>query len=556
MAFDIGDVARVRASDGFKRLFPHLEASKIKDTVQTEVMVTMCNLVQFAFGSYKDPEVKGLTEHTLDNQQIQYLSYEFADNAYEGVLKIHLKEANNVIVSDIGWGNLSDPYILFSSGTTCIKSEVIKDTRHPVWNSTQYLPLRKHHIRSDFDGKLSVALFDDDTHQGPLLWRTIANYLDQDDFLGSAEIDLERLKDPGVHTFELELKNGNGSTEDGMTVTFSTEFITFQKACEELGMPRESSDWMPPAETPTGVGCAKSTNESWMSELSRLCRYPFAFIHVPSTDTQAWLYVNRNSKSILVAFRGTETNKIKDVVLDLTAYPTKPGPACDEVYILKPTDALKYEDIRLHSGFLTGYNSVREAILQVVYDITQWEKDWNICITGHSLGGALATLCAFEFSNRRNEQGGGPVIGMMNFGAPRVGNKAFAHIYNNTVLYSFRVVDREDIVHLIPPFYTHTAKELLCFPDGEVFVEGVSMKELDPALLFTNTREVEVEREDAGSLEEIFQTYGRQLDGIVEKHLSKNYFSIISTAVTKFLHRTEKKDPESPTAVNAISPRI
>lgn len=46
----------------------------MKDPIQTEVMVTMCNLVQFAFGSYKDPEVKGLTEHTLANQQIQYLS--------------------------------------------------------------------------------------------------------------------------------------------------------------------------------------------------------------------------------------------------------------------------------------------------------------------------------------------------------------------------------------------------------------------------------------------------------------------------------------------------
>lgn len=66
------------------------------------------------------------------------------------------------------------------------------------------------------------------THQGHLLWRTIANYLYQDDFLGSAEIDLGTLKEPGVHTFELELENGKGSTEDGMTVTFSAEFMTFQ----------------------------------------------------------------------------------------------------------------------------------------------------------------------------------------------------------------------------------------------------------------------------------------------------------------------------------------
>ena len=79
---------------------------------------------------------------------------------------------------------------------------------------------------------------------------------------------------------------------------------------------------------------------------------------------------------------------------------------------------------------------------------------------------------------------------MMNFGAPRVGNAAFARIYNDTLLETFRVVDQNDVVHLVPPFYTHTAKELLCYKNGEVFVEGVDLTELDNTVLTLRTLDV------------------------------------------------------------------
>lgn len=58
----------------------------------------------------------------------------------------------------------------------------------------------------------------------------------------------------------------------------------------------------------------------------------------------------------------------------------------------------------VHKGFLDAYDSVKRVVFSLLDEITgSGEKGgpWRVLITGHSLGGALATLAAYELAERR-----------------------------------------------------------------------------------------------------------------------------------------------------------
>ena len=62
--------------------------------------------------------------------------------------------------------------------------------------------------------------------------------------------------------------------------------------------------------------------------------------------------------------------------------------------------------------------------------------------TGHSLGGALATLAAYEISQHLQEKGRQEVqVVCYSFGAPRTGNHAFAQDYSQAVPDSWSIIN-------------------------------------------------------------------------------------------------------------------
>lgn len=158
-------------------------------------------------------------------------------------------------------------------------------------------------------------------------------------------------------------------------------------------------------------------------------------IEDPSTNTQVALVEMQDV--LYVAFRGTE-NKA-DVKSDV-----KIGM---RTVSWLPTDA------KAHRGFLKAYESVRDQVTRRIREALDTNRGVKkLVFTGHSLGGALATLAAADWV----VHGANVPTDVYTFGAPQVGDQAFVNAFDAGVGVSVRVVNPHDKVPAsLAPVYVH-----------------------------------------------------------------------------------------------------
>jgi triacylglycerol lipase len=165
----------------------------------------------------------------------------------------------------------------------------------------------------------------------------------------------------------------------------------------------------------------------------------------PKTDTQG--FVAQNGEMIIVAFRGTQPNQRIDWLSDFEAL--------HETWA-HPTG-------KVHKGFYEALRAVwghpvngREILPGRLLD----RGDRTVWITGHSLGGALAEVCAAQAYFACHI----PVQGVYTFGQPRVGDDAFARLVHAALGDRiFRFINNHDIVPRVPFFgmgFRHYGTEL------------------------------------------------------------------------------------------------
>ena len=92
----------------------------------------------------------------------------------------------------------------------------------------------------------------------------------------------------------------------------------------------------------------------------------------------------------------------------------------------------------------------KDVFSETIINILKSYPDYQIIFTGHSLGGAVATLISYYYAKEQistNE----PVL--ITFGQPRVGNLNFAYDYMRLIKLVFRVARENDVVTQIPLAY-------------------------------------------------------------------------------------------------------
>jgi predicted lipase len=195
-----------------------------------------------------------------------------------------------------------------------------------------------------------------------------------------------------------------------------------------------------------------------------------------------WLYKDAEKKQAVIAFRGTEQVKWKDLLTDLNLTPTSLNPERidDDVGLpllmrLAKSAMETEEKMKVHGGFLAAYDSVRMQVVRMLDQITGTgdKGEWRVLVTGHSLGGALATLCAYELSERQGPAGKVQDVCMYSYGAPRVGNKRFAALFNERVPDSWRITNRSDIIPSMPRLlgYSHVKHSVRLDTDGKLVIQ-------------------------------------------------------------------------------------
>lgn len=104
--------------------------------------------------------------------------------------------------------------------------------------------------------------------------------------------------------------------------------------------------------------------------------------------------------------------------------------------------------VRVHSGFRRQYHIISDTIYSMAIDLLKEYDLSKIIVTGHSLGGAISTICALDLRDKWVLDG--IEVACITFGSPRVGNRHFAKVFNKNIRTKYRYQYGQDLVCGVP----------------------------------------------------------------------------------------------------------
>ncbi|KAL7679724.1 putative fungal lipase-like domain, alpha/Beta hydrolase [Plasmopara halstedii] len=147
--------------------------------------------------------------------------------------------------------------------------------------------------------------------------------------------------------------------------------------------------------------------------------------------------------AVVIAFRGS---------MDITNW-------IDNLTFHKLRAYAEFPSVLVHEGFYWAYRSVAPQVLDALHRLQMEHTHASVMVTGHSLGGAVAAVCAFELEYLEKI----PVNVLYTFGKPRVGNINFSARLRRANMEVYRVTHFRDVVPHLPPTwlgFEHTTREI------------------------------------------------------------------------------------------------
>ena len=173
----------------------------------------------------------------------------------------------------------------------------------------------------------------------------------------------------------------------------------------------------PPAPTPDFNPDFDKSEALLYAKLSQLAYQPYSIVqeelskydlqaefHIYNLNTDTNGFIASNDHSVIVAFRGTDIKSWKNIFTDAWFFRERIIPGRNTL---------------AHNGFITAFNSVYESIANELQPNLGKKK---LFITGHSLGGALASLLMYRLTMEHSEAQ--PT--MYVYGCPPVGDISFS----------------------------------------------------------------------------------------------------------------------------------
>ena len=467
-----------------------------------------------AFEAYAelDSQDVHLSRATPNQTRISYVDATFLESAFEGVIKVEVSSAALSHQEKKQWWNpfsldafKADPYVLVTVDGGTSRTDTKWGDQNPTFETMMYF-----FVKEKKSSRLSLRLMDD-------------NVANPDIELGKTFVPMSGL-DEGCRQ-EFELAVGTAATTSAK-IRFAVTYAGLKdnERVEDLVLAEEDVREESKNMIRRLFASSSAMLESqWRLLLSDRCFLPVAFIENDDSDTQVWIFWDKSRKEVCVSFRGTEQTEWRDILSDLNLVPT--DVFFDDGRLQKCDSTTDDTDIWVHRGFLEAYLSVAAEVREVVVQQigNRDPGQWTVFTTGHSLGGALSTLSAFELASKSKESGTFKDVINYSFGSPRVGNEAFCEAFNALVPTCYRFANAKDAVTSVPRMigFAHVGQRVTLFEDGTVTFgdgmdvgESVTSDELIKRLAYSKLKELAGDK--ATSIDDAMRKFVVPRDGDID----------------------------------------